>query len=191
MLGWDYQLFEWINQHGTHSLLDHILPFLREKNNWIPLYVFFILFAIIKMKAKSWIWVVCIIAAVGMTDAVGNYGFKKTIERPRPCHTESPVEARLLVNCGSGYSFTSNHAANHMCLAVFLSGTLFLGLRWVNYLLLFWALSIGYAQIYVGVHYPLDVAAGWLLGSITGSIWILIYRRVNKGGRLIGKAPKT
>lgn len=191
MLDWDYQLFEWINQNGTYSLFDHVLPFIREKNNWIPLYGFFIFFAIFRMKAKSWIWMVCIIAGVGMTDAIGNYGFKKTFERPRPCHKESLVEARLLVTCGSGYSFTSNHAANHMFLAIFLSSTLFLSFRWVHYLLLFWAIAIGYAQIYVGVHYPLDVGGGWILGIITGNIWILIYRKVNKAHGLKDKVPKT
>ena len=180
MVTLDYQLFEWINQTATHSFLDSILPWIRDRDNWIPLYLFFIIYSIIKLKLRSWIFILTIFAAVGMTDAIGNYGFKKTIERPRPCHDEASVDARLLVTCGSGYSFTSNHAANHMCLAIFLSGTLFLGIKWVRNLLILWALSIGYAQIYVGVHYPFDVIAGWMLGFIIGSIWIFIYRKVNE-----------
>jgi undecaprenyl-diphosphatase len=31
-----------------------------------------------------------------------------------------------------------------------------------------WAFLISYAQVYVGVHYPTDVTAGALLGSLIG-----------------------
>ena len=177
---WDYQLFEWINQIAIHPILDKILPFLRNGDNWIPLYVGLLLYSVIRFKLRSWIFIVFVFAAVGSTDAIGNYGFKKIFERPRPCHTESPVEARLLVNCGSGYSFTSNHAANHMCIALFVSASLFAAVGWIKILFIVWALAIGYAQIYVGVHYPADVAAGWTLGAIIAWIWLFIYRKVSE-----------
>jgi len=36
---------------------------------------------------------------------------------------------------------------------------------WLFYV---WAFAIGYAQVYVGVHYPLDIAGGALLGILIG-----------------------
>ena len=39
--------------------------------------------------------------------------------------------------------------------------------KW-KYILLIWAASIAYAQVYVGVHYPLDVLCGALLGAGIG-----------------------
>jgi undecaprenyl-diphosphatase len=41
--------------------------------------------------------------------------------------------------------------------------------RWIKIPLLLWALAISYAQVYVGVHYPVDVVAGALLGCLVGA----------------------
>jgi undecaprenyl-diphosphatase len=67
-------------------------------------------------------------------------------------------------------SFTSNHAANHFALATFCFITLksaFKGYTWLFYL---WAALIGYAQVYVGVHYPLDVLGGAAMGIFIGML---------------------
>jgi len=50
--------------------------------------------------------------------------------------------------------------------------------------LILWAASIAYAQVYVGVHYPLDVIAGGLLGWLIGS---LLARGLLKTGLLTGE----
>lgn len=78
-----------------------------------------------------------------------------------------PVIVR--VNCGSGFSFPSAHAANHFCLAAFLLSIFgyFLG-RW-KYMWWLWAILISLAQVYVGVHYPLDILGGAILGIIVGT----------------------
>jgi undecaprenyl-diphosphatase len=39
--------------------------------------------------------------------------------------------------------------------------------KWA-WLFFVWAASICYAQVYVGVHYPLDIAGGALLGMLAG-----------------------
>ncbi len=101
------------------------------------------------------------------------------MQRPRPCQNEAlKEEVRLLVPCGSGYSFTSNHATNHFALAVFFAGTLGVFFKRWRWLLFLWAALVAYAQVYVGVHYPLDVAAGALLGMTIGSLVVLIWKRI-------------
>jgi undecaprenyl-diphosphatase len=37
-------------------------------------------------------------------------------------------------------------------------------------LLLFWGVAVGYSRVYLGVHYPLDVFSGFIIGGILG--WI-------------------
>ena len=90
-----------------------------------------------------------------------------------PCSGEKTISRGdhlrlLLKQCSGGYSFVSNHAANHFGMGTFFFITFRHILKnWV-WLGLFWAGLIAYAQVYVGVHYPMDVFAGGLLGLAFG-----------------------
>ena len=78
-------------------------------------------------------------------------------------------KARLLLNhCPGSGSFTSSHAANHFGLAFFIYLTLKPYLKKWGYLFFLWAATVSYAQVYIGVHYPIDVISGALLGSAIG-----------------------
>ena len=65
-----------------------------------------------------------------------------------------------------GRSFPSGHAANNMAVAV----VLILFFPRLGWLYLPIALLIGYSRIYTGSHWPLDVAAGMVLGLFGGVI---------------------
>lgn len=41
---------------------------------------------------------------------------------------------------------------------------------WLMPVVLFWAALVSYAQVYVGVHYPLDVSFGAFIGVIVGTV---------------------
>ena len=69
----------------------------------------------------------------------------------------------LLDHCSGGFSFTSSHAANHFGLAMFLFISLTPLFKKYTCLFFIWAGIISYAQVYVGVHYPLDVLAGAMI----------------------------
>ena len=56
--------------------------------------------------------------------------------------------------------------------------------KW-RYLLLGWAISIGFAQIYVGVHYPLDVLAGFSIGGLIAFFSHYLYQRFSFSCQLI------
>ena len=47
----------------------------------------------------------------------------------------------------------------------------------IKKLLWFWAFLVGLAQVYVGVHFPLDILGGAILGIITGKVWALLFFR--------------
>ena len=87
---------------------------------------------------------------------------KVWVGRERPC-VALPIEA-LTGKLTSG-SFPSAHAANMSALVG--TATAVWGRRAL--LWLFWLpLMVGLSRVYVGVHYPSDVAAGWLLGWLFG-----------------------
>jgi len=100
----------------------------------------------------------------------GTILFKHNFHRPRPClEPDLLFQARLLIDqCSGGSSFISNHAANHFGMATFFFITFRSVLRkwaWIGFL---WAGLIAYAQVYVGIHYPLDVVAGAVFGMTIG-----------------------
>ncbi len=162
---WDQALFTVINSGTANPVFDVFMPFLRIAYVWAPLYLFIFVFVIQNYKIKGLWWVVFFLVTVAMADMVGTNVFKYNIERTRPCNNpELLPHLRLLVICPSGWGFTSNHAANHFGMATFI----FLTFRHIfkkwTLIAFLWAGAICYAQVYVGVHYPGDVAAGAALG---------------------------
>lgn len=166
----DQWLFVIINSEWANSFFDTVMPFLRGGANWAPLYLFLLVLVLLNFKTRGIWWVVFFISTIALIDLTGNYVFKHGFERLRPCNDPNfSSQVRLLLDhCGVGYSFTSNHAANHFGMAAFFIVTFrHVFKNWV-WIALFWAAAIGYAQIYVGVHYPFDVLCGALLGLAFG-----------------------
>lgn len=180
LLQYDEALFFLINREGQAAWLDFLAPIWRNKYTWLPLYAVLLAFSVYKFRWKGIGWVILLIATVGASDLISHRVVKQQVQRPRPCQSEMIKEdVRLLVPCGSGYSFTSNHAANHFALAVFFAGSLGIFFRRWAGLFYAWAFGVAYAQIYVGVHYPLDALGGAALGLLIGGLTTLIWKRIS------------
>lgn len=182
LLQWDTAIMHWINNGWSHSIADFIFPVIRNKYFWLPLYVLCVSWIIYNHHFKHVLLMFLFLGlSIFAADTISSQLIKKQVQRPRPCHLtnlQPPVIER--VTCGSGYSFTSSHAANHFCITAFFI-TIFGRLmgKW-KYLWWVWAVLISIAQIYVGLHYPLDVLGGALLGLIIGtSMGILCMHRIN------------
>ncbi len=175
----DQQLFLLINRQWNLSWLDSLLPIWREANTWLPLYLFLILFVVINFPSKAFSWILTAIITFAISDQLSSSLLKPFFARLRPCNDPELVGmVRLLLpNCGSGYSFTSSHATNHFAFAVFIFITMGQVLGKWKWAFLFWAGSVAYAQVYVGVHYPIDVLVGGLLGTLIGCISANLYQQ--------------
>jgi undecaprenyl-diphosphatase len=175
---WDRSLFLDLNHNLANPVFDTILPFFRDSVFWAPLYLFIMAFVFLNFGKKGMWWAVAFISTVALADLLGTYAFKETIQRIRPCNEPMLREqVRLVIQrCPGGYSFLSNHAANHFGLATFMVLTFRSFLKGWIYLAYVWAVLISLAQIYVGVHYPLDILAGALLGTSAGYLTASVYR---------------
>lgn len=176
---WDQALFSKINTEWTNSFFDNVFPWYRDSNTWIPLYLFLSLFVVFNFGWRIWSWVLFFIITVTLTDQISSTFVKVWINRTRPCQDAALVDhVRLLLNyCPGNGSFTSSHATNHFGMACFIFYTMRSHFKQWNYLFFMWAATIAYAQVYVGIHYPLDVLGGAVLGSGIGLCTAYIYKR--------------
>lgn len=176
---WDTLLFLRINTEWTNSFLDSIYPWYREGNAWVPFYLFLIVFAVLNFGKKAWPWILFAAITVTLTDQVSSHIIKPLIARPRPCRDDFMLEkVRLILNnCSGGFSFPSSHATNHFGFAMFLFITLTPVQKKWRYLFFVWAATICYGQVYVGVHYPVDILCGTLLGCLLGYCTGTFYMR--------------
>jgi membrane-associated phospholipid phosphatase len=179
LLELDRELFSLINYKWSNSFFDSIFPILRNQYCWVPLYLFLLVFSIVNFNKTWWKWVLFAALLATITNYISSDLIKEHIFRLRPAN-DPEFAGRM--NFLLGYrpkssSFTSSHATNHFGLAAFFYYTLkkYIG-NWA-WLFFIWAFVIIYAQVYVGVHFPLDVLAGAAIGFLFGYLCAIIFNR--------------
>ncbi|MCX6186507.1 MAG: phosphatase PAP2 family protein [Bacteroidetes bacterium] len=165
----DKSFFIAINNGLANPFFDWLCPILRNQSTWYILYVIFIYFIIKKYGIQSWKILLSVAIMIVCSDQFSANLIKNTFQRIRPCSEPSlqGITRHLISSC-NGFSFISAHATNHFAIAVFVSFFLKSYSKWIFPLLLLWASSIAFSQVYVGVHYPLDVFVGAIIGSLIG-----------------------
>ncbi len=176
LLHWDHDLFLLINKSFQNTFFDTVMPVLRNRYFWIPFYVGVITYIFTRYSSsKASYYILFIVSAVVFTDLTSGQVLKKFVRRERPCHEPTLDRiAEIRIHCSRSYSFPSSHAANHFGLAVILMALF--GKNRKKFALLFygWAALISFAQIYVGVHFPLDIIGGALLGVIIVRLYLIM-----------------
>ena len=193
LLQWDSTLLLWINGHHT-AFWDQVMWYVSQSWLWIPLYVWMIYliwktakrssleFKGISNRKNLSLFVIvllataCIGAAAGLSDFVTSGILKKIICRPRPTHSDlAPLLHLVNGYTGGHYGFPSSHAAN--CWAVATSFCIILKTlsqkplkdMWLPFVIaVLYALINCYSRMYLGVHYPLDILCGTLIGVLFG-----------------------
>jgi membrane-associated phospholipid phosphatase len=174
----DHWLFHQINQVWINPVFDLVFVFMRQAEFWVPFYLFLLVLGLVNFGKKALWWSATVIMTAIISDLVSSSIIKNIIFRLRPCRNpELADQVRVLVNyCPQSSGFTSSHACNHFALAFFIFITLNQTGSW-RWLLFLWAFLISYAQIYVGVHYPLDILGGTLAGSSIGYMMSIFYKK--------------
>lgn len=89
---------------------------------------------------------------------------KRTVRRARPSN-----DVQVLVPPDQ-FSFPSGHTAAAFAIALSMFGVF----PWLVPSLLVIAMLVGFARMYLGVHYPIDVMAGAAVGMFVGSVVALL-----------------
>ena len=171
---WDEKAFLWLNSFHL-EVLDPVVLQLTQTITWIPLYVL-LLYLIYRIDPKNTLWILGgVMLTILLADQVSSGLMKPYFERLRPCHDprwEGMMHA--YGRCGGLYGFVSSHAANTFGLATFLTLKLGKKQKAIAWLFLY-ALVVSYTRIYLGVHYPLDLFFGALVGVLAAFFsWLCV-----------------
>lgn len=174
----DQELLIFIN--SRHSpFWDKVMITASDKYFWIPFYALLLAFLVYRFRRQSYVLVPAIALTIGAADSISSAIFKPWVARLRPCHDASLAKVIYLVNgCGGSFGFMSSHAANSFGLAVLMTVTLERKYNWLKGLLFAWALVVSYSRVYLGAHFPGDIVAGALLGSLSALVFGVLFRRL-------------
>jgi undecaprenyl-diphosphatase len=176
LLAVDRKVFLWINNQWSNPPLDlffsYIMTWLGNAGIVIALVVIF--FA---LKRRPYLyqhlpWLLAAMLLAGLCI----FALKKMVPRPRPLADFAPlieagkVQVHVLGKQLWYRSFPSGDTQTAFTAATYFS---FLFPRWAP-LFLCLAVGVGLSRIYMGVHFPLDVIAGGLLGAVFAcGAWLL------------------
>lgn len=175
----DLELFLKIHRGLSNGFFDWLMPLMRNRFFWSPLYVFILIFCIKQYQKQGYYIIGMALFTFAASDLISSRVIKPWISRVRPCNDLTLVNDIIhRVPCGSGFSFPSAHATNHFAIAVFLICVFYSRWKPILPIGLFWAFIISFAQVYVGVHYPVDVTAGALLGTLIALICSRMFKKL-------------
>lgn len=158
---------------GWHTpMLDRVLPRLSVAASYSRLWVAIAVLVAAVGGRRGRRAAVEALVAVGVTSAVANQGAKRLADRRRPLR--SVPDERRLEHPGSS-SFPSGHTAS----AAAFSGVIGAEIPGLRLPLNALAAGVGLSRVYTGVHYPGDVAVGWVLGKGMALVVRRLAGRVN------------
>ncbi len=180
ILKYNISLFYFINGGLTNSFLNIAMPILTDFGSLIAwCLIFGALYIFGGPNAKK----VAILGLIALfLSNVAVYFLKYIVAEPRPFLALSHVN--LLVSENEIYSFPSGHTTSSFAAATIIGLKYKLEIKGKKFRLIYpliaFAAVIGFSRVYIGVHYPLDVIFGALIGIIFALIILRLEKKIFK-----------
>ena len=180
LLDLDRELLLALNGDGG-AFWDAFFYFVTARLTWIPLYAVLLYAVWRRFGTRGLLWVVLFLGATVIADdQICNF-FKHNVPKQRPTHTPGVESLVHTVRDYRGglYGTVSAHAAISFSIALFTS--VLFRRRWYAIAIFVWAALLAYSRIYLGVHYPMDILFGLLLGLSLAAVSVrLCLRRMRR-----------
>jgi len=162
-ISWDERILRAVHAQAT-PLLDGLMLFFTHIGAPLPMTIFVALILLLLLVRGQRADVLFLAAAIGGATAL-NVIAKLLFQRARPTLWISAVHE-------TNYSFPSGHAMGSMAVVAALLILLWhTPWRWAMLAIgVFFVAAVGLSRVYLGVHYPSDIFAGWCaaLAWVTG-----------------------
>jgi len=175
LLKWDRDTFIYFNGLGVEEY-DFFWSTITNITTWIPLFLLLIVLLILKFPKKEAFYKLITIFGLVFFIIIVTHLTKTWVGRLRPNNTEEINTLIRILKSPTDYSFFSGHAASSFSITVLVFLFLRKKVRWLV-LFFIWPLLFAISRIYVGVHYPLDIIVGALVGILTGLLFYKLYNR--------------
>ncbi|MDD4237858.1 MAG: phosphatase PAP2 family protein [Desulfotomaculaceae bacterium] len=178
----DIHGFNFVNQSIHNAFFNVVMPIVSNAGEggliWLIVALLLYLFGP-KTRRASFL----MLLALFITFVVGDEVLKHIFQRPRPFLSLEGVN--LLVAPPGSFSFPSGHAASAFAASLVVARKL-PRLAWPMLLL---AVIMAFSRVYVGVHYPLDILGGALLGALCARFVLGLEASVYRSSRGTRRPP--
>jgi len=185
LLQTDQEVLLFLN--GLHNpFFDVLMWWMTQIWFWLPVLALVLWFMWKHYKNKIKLILAFLALSIVFSDQFSGFIKDKTA-RLRPTHnTEISHQLHLHVYKngdvykGGQYGFVSSHAANSCSLAllfIYFFRPINSRMRW---LFILFPIFSSYTRIYLGIHYPIDIIGGYLIGFLCGLFTLWLYRLSEK-----------
>ncbi len=176
ILEWDRETFIYLNGLGIEKY-DAFWSAITNFNHWIPLLAFFIFLFFKKFHSKKAFAVLGTVLFLALFITTLTDLTKETVARIRPNNNEEINTLIRIVKSPTSFSFFSGHASSSFSITTLVYLFLRRTVKW-SWLFYTWPILFATSRIYVGVHYPIDIIVGALVGIASALFVYLLYKQL-------------
>ena len=172
----DGQILLWIQEYLRFPALTSVMKDITNLGNAGILWILITIVLLLDKKTRN-VGYMSALALIGSL-IVDNILLKNLVARTRPYEVVDGL--KLLIEKQSDYSFPSGHTGSSFAFVLWKELPKKYGV-----MALIVAVLIAYSRLYVGVHYPSDVLAGVVIGTVLALVSVWLVKKIQGQKKLV------
>ncbi|MBW8243732.1 phosphatase PAP2 family protein [Muricauda oceani] len=175
LLKWDRDTFVYLNGLGIEDY-DVFWSTVTNITTWIPLFILFLALFYLKFSRTEALYKFLTVLGLVVFITAITHITKISVARLRPNNTEEINTLIRILKSPTDYSFFSGHASSSFSITTLVFLFLRHKVKWAV-LFFIWPILFAMSRIYVGVHFPVDIIVGTVVGILSGLLFYWLYQR--------------